>query len=154
MLRMRMRALLVSGLALVGIIASGAMALASNSTRPTLKAPHKGQAVHAGTIRLVVYEPGLTDSSLYVAIRRQRKLDRNGYLAHNPCDVSKGCDFITLQHWHGHRGYWVYTAGVSFPGYWATTPGRYYWQASIVAPSCQAKGCEIASAIHTFKVVG
>ncbi len=149
---------LASVLAVVILLFLPAATLASGLTPPTLKAPHQGQRVHAGRIRLVVYDPGLTSSldTVYVAISPKRKLDKDGFLAHNvkACPVEKGCDFIALNRWKGHPGYYVYTARFVFPGYWATTPHRYFWQASHVAPLCAAKGCEVASRIHSFRVVG
>lgn len=150
MLGRRMRAVAVAALAVTALFALASVAL--GATAPVLKSPRNGHAVNPGAVRLVVFDPSVGGSSLYVAIRRQRKLDRYGYLVHNPCDVAKGCDFITLNHWKGHPGYWVYVTRVSFPGYWGTTPGKYYWQASIVAPLCAAPGCELVSAIHSFRV--
>jgi hypothetical protein len=152
MLGRRARISAVAVLTSVAVLALGSVALAA--VAPVLRSPRNGHRVHAGHVRLVVYDPAVGGSSLYVAIRRQRKLDRYGYLVHAPCNVAKGCDFITLRHWKGHPGYWTYVAGVSFPGYWATTPGRYYWQASIVAPLCAAPGCQLVSAIHSFRVHG
>jgi hypothetical protein len=105
----------------------------------------------------VVYEPGpIPGNVVYIAIRRNRRLNRYGFLDSAHCNVAKGCDFVEMKRWGGHRGYWVYRppARLSFPGYWATTPGLYYWQANITAPLCQAKGCELISPIRKFHLVG
>ena len=64
------------------------------------------------------------------------------------------CDFVALKPRKGHPGEWIYTTPFNFPGYWAVTPGKYYWQAEHVAPLCKAKGCEVVSKIRTFTVVG
>jgi hypothetical protein len=37
------------------------------------------------------------------------------------------CDFVGPKHWKGHK--YSYVAPFNYPGYWAVTPGKYYWQA-------------------------
>jgi hypothetical protein len=140
---------------MVCLLAGATVALANGFTTPVLKSPHQGQRVRAGTVTLVVYDPGVPKdvNDLAVQIEPRRKLGRNGHLA-TCLKVSKGCDFIGLKKWAHHPGFWRFTTSATFPGYWAVTPGKYYWQASHTAPLCQAKGCEIVSAIHSFRIVG
>ncbi len=155
MLRMRTRALCAGALALVLVFAFGAVALASNSTPPSLKAPGKGAHVHAGVVTLKVYDPGLTGDSapVYITISPRKHLNKEGFLT-----PAKGCgsrcDFFAMTHWSHHKGWWIYKTHFNFPGYWAVTPGKYYWQANHVAPLCQAKGCELVSGIHSFTIYG
>ena len=153
--RMRRRVVVASALAAVCVLAGAALALANGNTKPVLKTPKLGATVHAGKITLVAYDPGVPKSvnDVDAQIEPHRKLDKNGYLK-SCLNVTKGCDFVGLKPWKGHPGFWRYTANADFPGYWAVTAGKYYWQVSHTAPDCDAKGCEIASAIHSFKVVG
>jgi hypothetical protein len=143
-------------LALAAVVAAAlvvaAVAVGSPFSAPVLKSP--GKRVHAGKITLVVKDPGVPKSvrPVYVQIRPQRKLDKNGHLA-RCIEVSKGCEFTSLRPWRGHLGMWRTTVKNSFPGYWAVTPGKYYWQADHVAPLCHARGCEVVSKIGTFRVV-
>lgn len=134
-------------------LAGAAVALASPFSAPVLVSPHTGGSVAAGTITLIVKDPGVPKSvrPVFVQISRHRKLDKNGFLA-RCLNVSKGCDFIALKPRNGHPGEWIAKSGPGFPGYWATTPGKYYWQANHTAPLCQAKGCEVVSKIHSFRV--
>jgi hypothetical protein len=153
--RMSRRVAVVGALAIVFALAGTALALANGFTTPVLKSPKQGQKVHAGTITLTVFDPGVPKSvnDVGVQIEPKRKLDKNGFL--RTClEVSEGCDDIGLKPWKHHPGYWRTVVNISFPGFWAATPGKYYWQASHTAPLCQAKGCEIVSAIHSFRVVG
>lgn len=151
--RMRSRAALSAALALTIALLSAAAALAVG--HPQSRSPHQNATVHVGHIRIVVSAPGA--GTVYLAIRRDRRLDKYGLLDHAHCNVSKGCEFDIMKRWRGHRGLWTYSPprGLSFPGYWGTTPGRYYWQASIVPPDCGGvASCTYASAIHRFRVVG
>lgn len=151
---LRGRAAVAAALAVVLALAFGATALASNYTPPALHSPRAHQVMHVGHVRLVVFDPGLSGptATVYVAINRHKRLNQYGYLIHVG-NVAHGFDFLTLKRWRGHPGYWTYTPGaLAFPGFWATTPGTYYWQASKVAPLCQAKGCQLVSAIHTFRI--
>jgi hypothetical protein len=83
--------------------------------------------VAPGRIRLVVTAADPAPRrAVFIAISPARRLDRFGHLT-GICPVTDGCDFVEAGHWGGQR--WVYVAGLSFAGYWAVTPGRYYWQA-------------------------
>jgi hypothetical protein len=136
-------------------LAGAAVALGSPFSAPVLKSPGKGKRLHAGVITLIVKDPGVPKDvqPVYVTISPKRKLDKYGRLKQYGGCGSK-CDFVALKPWRHHAGEWIYKTPFNFPGYWAVTPGKYYWQAEHVAPLCQAKGCEVASAIHTFRVVG
>jgi hypothetical protein len=121
---------------------------------PALVTPKKGAHVGPGQIRLVVRDTGvLSGFNVFVQISPKRKLNKYGDLA-NCNKVSKGCDFLGLKRYKGHAGEWVYTSsGPGFPGYWATTAGRYYWQAEHVdCSSPQAHGCNVTSRIGSFVV--
>lgn len=156
MRRVPRRAWIVAALTVLGAAMSAGVALAAIGA-PSERAPRQGHTVRIGRARFVVYEPGLRgpDATVYLAIRRDRRLDRDGYLDHTHCDVAKGCDFVTMSRWARHPGYWTYAPNrhISFPGYWATTPGRYFWQASIVASTCNTKGCILAGPIHRFRLI-
>jgi hypothetical protein len=150
--RWRLPALLAA--VLVCALAVSAVALASGFSAPILKSPGNNARVHAGKITLVVKDPGVPKDvqPVYIQISAKRKLDKNGYLA-RCINVNHGCDFTSLRPWRGHPGMWKLTDNLGFPGYWAVTPGKYYWQANHVAPLCHAKGCEVVSKIGVFHVV-
>ncbi len=144
----------------IGVLATGlagaAVALGSPFSKPVLKSPGSGKRVHAGVVTLIVKDPGVPRhvQPVYVTISPKRKLNRYGRLTDKNCSLGVQCVFVALKPWRHHAGEWIYKSQFNFPGYWAVTPGRYYWQAEHVAPLCQAKGCEVASAIHSFRVVG
>jgi hypothetical protein len=133
------------------LLAAGS-ALGAHRSVPVLSSPRNGQRVHASHFRLIVKAPGVPRAQwpLYATISPQRTLDSSGNLAQ--CDGTR-CDFVQLTPWRHHPGYWIFTPLPGYPGYWAATPGRYWWQAEYAASSCQATSCEIASAIHWFRVV-
>jgi hypothetical protein len=139
--------------AVIGALAVSGVALASGLSKPILKKP--GGSVHKGKITFVVRDPGVPNDvrPVYIQIRPKRKLDKYGFLA-RCIDVDKGCYFTHLQPWRGHPGLWKVTIGDDFAGFFASTPGKYYWQASHVAPLCNAKGCQIVSKIKSFRVTG
>lgn len=147
-------ALLAIGVVAV-VLAGAAVAVGSPFSHPALKSPGKGKRVHAGVVTLIVRDPGVPKSvrPVYATISPKKKLNRFGRLTTYKTCGSK-CDFVALKPRTGHPGEWIYKTPFNFPGYWAVTPGKYYWQAQHVAPLCQAKGCEVVSAIHTFRVVG
>lgn len=148
-------ALLAIGVLAV-VLAGAAVALGSALSHPLLKSPGKGKRVHAGVITLIVKDPGVPKPvrQLFVTISNKHSTDRFGHLAqYKGCSVGE-CDFVKLKARRHHPGEWVYKSQFSFPGYWAVTPGKYYWQAQHVAPLCQTKGCVVVSAIHAFTVVG
>ena len=88
-----------------------------------------------------------------MTISYKRSLDRYGHLVQpHHCDVIR-CDFLALRPYRGHPGFYTFLAlDHPFPGYWASTPGTYFWQAEHVANLCDAPGCEVVSPIRTFKV--
>lgn len=139
--------------ATLAMIALGGVALAAGSLRPTLESPN-GKRVHAGRVTLKVRdtEAGRLKVDVFVAISRKRTTDKQGQLKHG-CKPTSGCDFIELTPWRHHSGWWIYVSGFNFPGYWAVTPGRYYWQAQ--NPDCfHFKSCLATSNIGSFRVVG
>ena len=91
---------------------------------PTLLAPN-GKHVAPGHIRLVVGVPLKAAShGVFITIANKRKLDKYGHL--KECGINR-CDFVGPKHWKGNR--YSYVATFNYPGYWAVTPGEYYWQA-------------------------
>jgi hypothetical protein len=153
MLGRRTRGSIVTALILIGVLGGTAVAVASSFSAPILRSPHQGAHVAAGVVTLTVEDPGVPASvgPVYATISPKRTLDKNGYLK-TARGCSGRCDFVKLHHWKGHPGMWIYKSTYNFPGYWAVTPGRYYWQANHVAELCQAKGCEVVSKIHAFFV--
>ncbi|HEY1688317.1 MAG TPA: hypothetical protein VGF95_05570 [Solirubrobacteraceae bacterium] len=117
---------------------------------PTLVKPANKGAVHGGQIKLVVRDASALAKryGVFVSISRTRKTNAHGVLKETK-DVAKGGAFIELKPAKGHSGLWTYTAPKQdFPGFWASTPGRYYWQAEHT--DCNIKGCEAASKIESF----
>lgn len=155
MLKVRRRfALTMGAVALVCVVSLSGVAAAAGGG-PTLVAPKKGARVTPGHIRLVVRDTAVPRGfSVFVQVSPTHKLNRFGHLA--DCNnVSKRCDFLELKRWKGHAGEWIYKTnpGVSFPGYWATTGGRYYWQAMHVNCFTTEKDrCHVTSKIGTFRV--
>lgn len=154
---MRRRAAGVGLAAVLGSLGFAGVAAANNNTPPTLKAPRPNARVHAGRITFKVYDPGLSGDSapVFVAVNRRRQVGKYGLL-NGACHVNQGCDFFTMKRWRRHPGWWIYTSppNTAFPGWYASTPGRYFWQAEHTAPLCDRPGCEIHSAIRSFRVYG
>ncbi|MBV9424262.1 MAG: hypothetical protein JOZ98_15220 [Solirubrobacterales bacterium] len=154
MSRKTVRAVSVAAvLAMVLASMSAGVAVAAGSLRPALGPPN-GKRVHAGRITLKVKDTDavVLHERVYVAIARTRRTDKHGLLK-STCDVAKGCDFVGLKRWRHHPGWWIYTSGFNFAGYWATTPGKYFWQAQNV--DCfHFRGCYATSNIGSFRVVG
>jgi hypothetical protein len=150
MLKGRRKPVLALGaLALMCSLAGAGVAVAAAGP-PTIVAPHTGGHVNAGSIRLVVRAP---EGPVFAQIRPQRKLNGAGHLA-QCLSVKKRCDFVELSPWKGHPGEYAYTAAsASFPGYWATTPGKLYWQAHYVdCFQTSVDGCHIVTRIGSFAV--
>jgi hypothetical protein len=138
--------------AAVTVLAISSLAFAAGSNAPVLKAPGAGKKVNPGKIRLVVRDTSADArkyGGVFVAINHHKKFDKYHELA-SKCAVDKGCDFVQLKRWAGHPGLWTYTAHFNFPGYWATTPGRYFWQANHVGGT--SRSGHVVSAIHSFVV--
>lgn len=107
---------------LVVLCATGAVAVGAPA--PKLLAPNH-KHVKPGRIRLVVDVPlKPSKHGVFVTIAAKRKLDRFGHL--KLCGTNR-CDLVGPKHWKQHK--YSYVAPFNFPGYWAVTPGRYYWQA-------------------------
>jgi hypothetical protein len=142
-------------LALAAVVATAlaisSLAFAAGSSAPVLKTPGAGKKVNPGRIRLVVKDTSADarQYGVFVAINHHKKFDKYHELASN-CDVAKGCDFVKLTRWKHHPGMWTYTAHFNFPGYWATTAGRYFWQANHVGGNNRSG--HVTSAIHSFVV--
>ena len=136
---------------LVGSLLAAAAAFAASSSGPVLKAPGAGKKVTPGKIRLVVKDTSADarQYGVFVAINHHKKFDKYHELA-SKCAVDKGCDFVQLKRWAHHPGLWTYTAHFNFAGYWATTPGQYFWQANHVGGSSTSG--HVVSAIHSFRV--
>jgi hypothetical protein len=151
----RRRTVAVGAVALVCSLAFASVAVAALPGAPSLVSPKKGGHVRPGHITLVVHDTAVIKGfSVFVQITKHRKLNKFGNLA--DCNaVDKGCDFLSLKARKGHPGQWIYKTdpSVSFPGWWATTPGTYYWQADHV--NCSVTGadrCHVTSKIGSFHV--
>lgn len=156
MLKVRRRAIAAIGVTgLVCSIAFAGVAVAALPGAPTLVSPKKGGHVSPGHITLVVHDTAvLPHFTVFVQISHHRKLNQFGHLA--PCNaVRKGCDFLSMKPWKGHPGDWIYKTdpNESFGGWWATTPGTYYWQADHVnCATTEQDSCHVTSQIGSFHV--
>lgn len=118
----RLRAGVIAA-ALTLMLAVAAAAIAAGSAAPQLLSPNH-QHVSPGHIRLVTNIPLRPNRhGVFLAISPTHKLDKQGHL--KVCG-GRRCDFVGPTHWKGHK--YSYVAKYSFPGYWAVTPGKYYWQ--------------------------
>ena len=152
MLSTRLR-LAVAAVIVLSTLCASAVALASNSTPPTLVSPAIGAAVPTGRVTLVVSDPGLAGAvaaPVFLVISHRRTL-RHGHLSF-ASRCSTRCEFADMTRWSGHPGKWIYQAKYRIPGYWGVTPGVYYWQAYHYVPSCQPS-CVEYSAIGRLRVI-
>jgi hypothetical protein len=131
--------------------AAGALAAGSAFT-PKLLSPN-GKHVSPGQIQLTAK---IADAkTVYFWVTRKRKVKR-GRLAQ--CTTpSKGCLVAPMKS-KGHDR-WVYKAPhYTFHGWWATTPGTYYWQVESFPrrppckPSPADSDCAPLSKVGTFTV--
>ena len=107
------------------VLALAATAIAAGGVTPTLLSPNY-KHVAPGHIRIVVGVPlPPAKHGVFVAISSKRKLDKYGHL--KACSSVIRCDFVSPKHWKGSK--YSYVAPFKYPGYWAVTPGKYYWQA-------------------------
>jgi hypothetical protein len=110
--------------AAVTVVLAVAAVAAAGGVAPSLLSPnhtHTGP----GRIRLVVNVPLKPNRhGVFIAINNHRSLDRFGHL--KVCGTFR-CDFVQPTHWKGTKYSWLNR--FDFPGFWAVTPGRYYWQA-------------------------
>jgi len=150
----RMRRRLVA-LAAIGLALVLATAAAAATFTPSLGSPND-KRIHTGAISLKVKAPNAKNVDVWV--NRSHRL-KHGALVE--CIQSqKGCAVEEMKPWKHHPGWFIYTAPrFSFSGYWATTPGRYYWQAESFAkvPPCQYVtngNCTFLTRIGHFNVTG
>ena len=155
MRNVRRRTAALGAVVLAYSLAFAGVALAALPGAPSLVSPKNHGHVRPGHITLIVHDTHVIKGfNVFVQISKHRKLNKFGNLA--DCNaVSKGCDFVSLKARKGHRGQWIYKTdpNVSFPGWWATTPGTYYWQADHV--NCATTGrdsCHVTSKIGSFHV--
>jgi hypothetical protein len=155
MRNVRRRTAALGAVALVCSLAFASVALGALPGAPRLVSPKHGAHLAPGHVTLVVHDTAvLKNFTVFVQISKHRKLNKFGNLA--DCNaVSKGCDFLQMKPRKGHPGQWIYKTNpnVSFPGWWATTPGTYYWQADHV--NCSVTGrdsCHVTSKIGSFHV--
>jgi hypothetical protein len=134
-------------------VAGAAVALAAGSAyTPKLGAPN-GKHVKPGQIQLTAK---IKDAKkVYVWITRKHKV-KQGRLVQ--CTTSsQGCVVSTMKHKGQNK--WVYKSPkYNFNGWFATTPGKYYWQVQSFAkrPPCKFGGangdCAPLSKVGTFTV--
>lgn len=149
-------AALALGVLAIGL-GSAAVATAARDSSPSLVSPRPGQRVHAGVVTLIVKDTSadaqVVYNIVYVQISPTRRLDKDHNLAR--CTTANiGCAYVGLRRRRGHRGEWIYKSQpskYSFPGYWATTPRKYYWQA--LHPSSQPGSVKQTGRIGSFRVV-
>jgi hypothetical protein len=152
----RRRAVALAGVGLTCAVGFSGVAAAALPGAPVLVSPKHGAHVNPGHITLIVHDTAVIKGfSVFVQISKQRKVNRFGELNPKCNNVSKGCDFLTMKRRKGHPGQWIYKTDprVNFPGWWATTPGTYYWQADHV--NCSVAGahsCSVISKIGSFHV--
>jgi hypothetical protein len=156
MLKVRRRTVAGFGVvALASSLAFAGVAVAALPGAPTLVSPKQGHHVRPGHITLIVRDTAVPSGfNVFVQISRHRKLGGSGTLARCTA-VRKGCDFLSMKAWKGHPGEWIFKTNPneSFGGWWATTPGRYYWQADHVDCSAtEANSCQVTSRIGSFRV--
>lgn len=105
------------------VLAMAATAIAGSGVAPTLLSPNH-KHVAPGHVKLVVGIPAKpAKNGVFITIANKRKLDKNGHL--KECGI-KRCDFVSPKHGKGNK--YSYVAPFNYPGYWAVTPGKYYWQ--------------------------
>ena len=110
--------------ALAIVLAMAATAVAAGGVAPTLLSPNH-KHIAPGHIRLVVGIPiKPAKAGVFITIANKRKLDKFGHL--KECGINR-CDFVSATQWKGNR--YSDVAKFNYPGYWAVTPGKYYWQA-------------------------
>lgn len=136
-------------------LAFAGVAVASLPGGPQLVSPKHGAHVQPGHITLVVRDTHVIKGfKVFVHISKHRKVSKSGELT--KCNsVTKGCDFLSMKPRKGHPGQWIYKTdpNTNFPGWWATTPGTYYWQADHVDCSVAgAPNCHVISQIGSFHV--
>jgi hypothetical protein len=155
MRKVRRRTAALGAVVLACSLVFAGVALAALPGAPSLVSPKNRAHVQPGHITLIVHDTHVIKGfNVFVQISKHRKLNKTGNLA--DCNaVSKGCDFVSLKPRKGHPGQWVYKTdpGVNFPGWWATTPGTYYWQADHI--NCSVTGadrCHVTSKIGSFHV--
>jgi hypothetical protein len=96
---------------------------AAGGVAPKLLSPNH-KHVAPGHIKLVVDIPVRPNrDGVFIAVSPKHKLDKAGHL--KECSGNR-CDFVSPKHAKGHK--YTYVAKFNFPGYWAVTPGKYYWQ--------------------------
>jgi len=109
--------------ALTIMLAMAATAIAAGGVAPSLLSPNY-KHVAPGHVRLVVNVPlKAANHGVFITIANKRKLDKYGHL--KTCGIQR-CDFVAPKHWKGDR--YSYVAPYDYPGYWAVSPGKYYWQ--------------------------
>jgi hypothetical protein len=136
-------------IALIGLFVVGASAIAAGSASPSLVKPNGN--VRRGKVRLVVKDTSALARKygVFVTINRHKQFDRYHHLK-NCHNLRGGCQLIQLKKYKGHPGEWTDTGHYNFTGYWASTPGKYYWQAQTVG---NGRGGLNVSKIGSFRVI-
>lgn len=151
----RRNAIALAAVALVCSLALAGGALAALPGAPSLVSPKHGARVTPGHITMIVHDTAVPSGfNVFVQITKHRKLNKYGHLA-SCTAVKKGCDFLSMKKRKGHPGQWIFKTdpNETFPGWWATTPGTYYWQAQHVNCFATEKdSCHVTSQIGSFHV--
>lgn len=151
MLRSGVRA---SAIACIVLLALAGAAAAIASDPPRILSPADGATVKARHVVLVVHDPGLrgTAAPVYLVVAHTRRVDRHGHLTFRAATCGARCDEEAMSRWPGHPGEWIFQAVYKFRGYWAVTPGTYYWQVYHYVPRCSPM-CVQYSRIRSLRVV-
>jgi hypothetical protein len=145
----RKAAVLVS-VAMIAVIGAAAALAAGSALTPRLGSPN-GKHVSPGRLQLTATTADATQ--VFAFVSRKHKL-KHGTLV-QCTSAARGCLVAKMTPWKHHKDGWTYTAlNYNFPGFWATTPGKYYWQVQSFAktPPCTNGDCTFVSKVGTFTV--
>jgi hypothetical protein len=138
---------LAAVLTAVSLVALVTTAAAVAAVSVSLGSPN-GKHVKHGHIKVVVAVHGSSGGNLYVLIAGRKQVNA-GHL-NATCNVTAACDTLKLHPWRGHPGKWIYTGRwFTFPGYWASSKGKRFWQAEYF---CPGTSCQSWSNIGSFTV--
>lgn len=139
----------LAGVAALVAIAGTAVAIAASVYTPRLGSPN-GKHVSPNAFSLTAK---IADAkTVYVWVSKKRKI-KHGNLVE--CTrATKGCLVDTMKRWKGTSDGWILRPQkYTFPGYFADTPGKYYWQVQSFAKSPPCSGlCYFDSKVGSFTV--
>jgi hypothetical protein len=121
----------LAGVAVVVSIAGAAVAIAASSYTPKLGSPN-GKHVAPNGFDLTAK---IADAkTVYIWVNKKHKI-KKGQLV-ECTKPTQGCAVDTMKPWKGHKNEWIYEPPkYPFSGYFADTPGKYYWEIQSFAKS-------------------